>query len=102
MLNNTTDLLTEENMFLEEEGSESSSVMVDEMTTTTTMASPTQVQHPPWLGDMEMIIRTYLIPILCAVGILFNSTSVAVLFHSELQLRKQLIHLFAFLNSFDW
>jgi hypothetical protein len=40
---------------------------------------------------MEVIIRVYVIPSLCAIGILFNSTSAIVLFHSELQLRKSLI-----------
>ena len=60
------------------------------------------VEHPPWLSDMEWLVRAYVIPSLCAIGILFNSTSAIVLFHSELQLRKSLIQLFAFLNTFDW
>ena len=60
------------------------------------------VVHPPWLTDMELTIRAWVIPSLCAIGILFNSTSAIVLFHSELQLRKSLIQLFAFLNTFDW
>ncbi len=60
------------------------------------------VEHPPWLSYMEMMVRAYVIPSLCAIGIIFNSTSAIVLFHSELQLRKSLIQLFAFLNTFDW
>jgi hypothetical protein len=60
------------------------------------------VEHPAWLSHMEMMVRVYVIPSLCAIGILFNSTSAIVLFHSELQLRKSLIQLFAFLNTFDW
>ena len=68
----------------------------------TTLGPTLAVEHPPWLSDMEMVIRTYTIPSLCAIGILFNSTSAVVLYRSELQLRKSLIQLFAFLNTFDW
>jgi hypothetical protein len=61
---------------------------VSSFTDLTTTAGPAVVmEHPPWLSDMELMIRAYVIPSLCAIGILFNSTSAIVLFHSELQVR---------------
>ena len=77
----------------------SASGLSDDLTTTGPFRAE---EHPAWLSHMEMMVRVYVIPSLCAIGILFNSTSAIVLFHSELQLRKSLIQLFAFLNTFDW
>ena len=99
-----------ENNSVEMEGDENDLFNLTTLDTTTSsefLASPgpgpsLAVVHPPWLTDMELTIRAWVIPSLCAIGILFNSTSAIVLFHSELQLRKSLIQLFAFLNTFDW
>jgi hypothetical protein len=88
------------------EGDENDLFNLTQLETTTDISASQgpslAVVHPPWLTDMELSIRAWVIPSLCAIGILFNSTSAIVLFHSELQLRKSLIQLFAFLNTFDW
>jgi len=93
-------------MMSQEDGIFNMTSVFSEMTSSssdiTTPGPSRVVEHPPWLSYVEMMVRAYVIPSLCAIGIIFNSTSAIVLFHSELQLRKSLIQLFAFLNTFDW
>ena len=53
------------------------------------------------LETIEANIRIYVMTPLCTIGVIFNVVSIGVLFSNKLRLRKSLIQLFAFLNTFD-
>ena len=57
-----------------------------------------------WGFDLETIVanvRVYVMGPLCVIGLIFNNVSIGALFHNKLRLRKSLIQLFIFLNTFD-
>ena len=57
-----------------------------------------------WGCNLETIVsnvRVYVMAPLCVIGLIFNFVSIGALFHNKLRLRKSLIQLFIFLNTFD-
>ena len=57
-----------------------------------------------WGYNLETIVsnvRVYVMAPLCVIGLIFNFVSIGALFHNKLRLRKSLIQLFIFLNTFD-
>lgn len=60
------------------------------------------LDRPDWFYAFKGICQFYVIPILCAAGVVFNIASISVLFGNYLHLQKSLVSLFSFLNMSDW
>ena len=54
------------------------------------------------MDQVKYLMRVILIPVFIWLGTVFNCASIVFLHRHEIRLRRSLVHLFTFLNTFDW